>query len=192
MAINTLALFFLVAVVFVLFGLTIFVLMRLISTSRRLAAAEEGGANAFMAVAMQEAVSRMRAHERELAARVEASERLSDQIIDSLPSGLLVTDAAAVPRRLNPAGARMLGLSEPAVGPALWDRLGESGASMRALIAECLETGAGSSRRSIVLDPSRAIGRRHLGAGVSPLRDGTGALTGAICLFTDLTAIVDL
>lgn len=192
MAINTIALFFLVAVVFVLFGLTVFVLMRLISTSRRLAAAEEGGANAFMAVAMQEAVSRMRAHERELAARVEASERLSDQIIDSLPSGLLVTDAAAVPRRLNPAGARMLGLSEPEVGPALWDRLGESGASMRALIAECLETGAGSSRRSIVLEPSRATGRRHLGAGVSPLRDGTGALTGAICLFTDLTAIVDL
>jgi signal transduction histidine kinase len=57
---------------------------------------------------------------------------------------------------------------------------------MRALIDECLSTGAGSSRRTLV------IGRRHLGAGVSPLRDSHGALTGAICLFTDITSVVDL
>lgn len=192
MAINTIALFFLVAVVFVLAGLTLFVLVRLLTASRKLREAEENTANMFMTTALQEAVGRMRAHERELAARAEASERLSDQIIDSLPSGLLVTNERGEPRRLNPAGARMLGLPDTSAGPALWDTLGDSGAAMRSLIGECLATGEGSSRRSIVIQDGAGAGPRHLGAGVSPLRDGTGALTGAICLFTDLTSVVDL
>ena len=189
MAINTLALFFLIAVVFILFGLTIFVLMRLVSTSRRLAAAEEGGANTFMAVAMQEAVARMRTHERELAARAEASELLSDQIIDNLPSGLLVTDAAGAPQRINPAGARLLAL--PAATPAAVIAAGVPDA-MRSLVEECLTTRTGSSRRTITMEASPGVPRRHLGAGVSPLRNTSGEVTGAICLFTDLTSVVDL
>jgi signal transduction histidine kinase len=199
---NTLALFVLIAVVFFLFTLIVFIVLRLISSSRRLAAAEEGGGQtAFMASAMQEAVSRMRAHERELSARAEASERLSEQIIDSLPSGLLVTDASGEPRRINPAAARMLGLPESAAGPGgvtvpsasdFWQQLGEPGAALRALIDECLATGTGSSRRSLVVDPPGGEARRHLGAGVAPLRATGGDVTGAICLFTDLTSVVDL
>ncbi|HUF22972.1 MAG TPA: ATP-binding protein [Vicinamibacterales bacterium] len=202
MHINTLALFVLVAVIFFLFTLIVFIMLRLISSSRRLAAAEEGGGTtAFMASAMQDAVARMRAHERELAARAEASERLSDQIIDSLPSGLLVTGASAEPRRINPAGARMLGLPDATAGAAgaaempasgFWEQLGDSGAALRALIDECLATGAGSSRRTIVIDRPSAGGRRHLGVSVAPLRDGSGAVTGAICLFADLTSVVEL
>lgn len=182
---GALPLFFLVATVIVLLGLTVLVLVRLVAASRRMAAADEGGGTAYMAAAMQEAVARMRTHERQLAARAEASELMSDQVIDSLPSGLLVTDASAVPQRINPAGARMLGVESRALAD-LWTALGESGASMRLLINECLTTGAGSSRRTLVID------RRHLGAGVSPLRDSRGTITGAICLFTDLTSVVDL
>jgi signal transduction histidine kinase len=182
---GTLPLLFLIAIVIILFGLAILVLMRLVSVSRRMSAAEEGGGTAYMAAAMQEAVARMRTHERQLAARAEASELLSDQVIDSLPSGLLVTDASSTPKRINPAGARMLGLENRGLGD-LWNALGESGASMRSLIDECLATGSGSSRRTLV------IGSRHIGAGVSPLRDSQGNVTGAICLFTDLTSVVDL
>lgn len=185
MQVNTLALLFLVLIVIILFGLGVLILMRLLSTSRRMSAAEQGGGTAYMAAAMQDAVARMRDHERQLAARAEASELMSDQVIDSLPSGLLVTDAAGAPQRINPAGARMLGADSSGLS-GLWATLGDSGAAMRSLIGECLATGAGSSRHTLV------IGRRHLGAGVSPLRDSRGEVTGAICLFTDLTSVVDL
>lgn len=202
---------FLIATV-ILLAMTMFVLLlRVISTSRRLAKEDDGTATAFMAFAMQDAVARMRAQERALEERAEASERLSDQIIDGLPSGLLVTDAAGVPQRINPAGARLLGLW-PADAPppaldgdaapgqpsrvdlaTLWETLGESGAGMRALVDDCLTSGEAALRRSIVIEsPAGAPGRRHLGVGVSPLIGPRGDLTGAICLFTDLTAVADL
>ena len=42
-------------------------------------------------------------------ARAEASERLSDEIVASLTSGLLVVDFGGIVRTLNPAGRRLLG-----------------------------------------------------------------------------------
>jgi signal transduction histidine kinase len=192
---------FLVAVVVILALLTVFLLVRLVGASRRLSRSEQGGATAFMAVAMQDAVARMREQERALEARARASELLSDQIIDGLPSGLLVTDRTGVPQRINPAGARLLGLVEgdirtPGDLGALWSRLGESGAGVHALVDECLSTGAPALRRTIAIEDAHATAAerttRHLGAGVSPLHDAAGGLTGAICLFTDLTAVVDL
>ena len=188
MSLNTLTLF-LVLIVAGLVMLTMVILLRMMMMSRRLREREEDGPSAFMTSAMQEAVARMRDHERELAARAEASERLGDQIIDNLPSGLLVTDATGEPHRLNPAGARLLGLPEQG-NVATWAGLGESGAALRALIDDCIRTGAGASRRAIEIETGGA--RRHLGASVSAIRDATGAVTGAICLFTDLTSIVDL
>ena len=191
MDINSLTIF----LIFIVAGLILLIMimvLRMMVVSRRMREAEENAAGSFMASAMGEAVHRMRAHERELAARVLASEMLSDQIIDSLPSGLLVTNASGDPQRVNPSGARLLGLTAPVTDlTRLWTELGESGASIRALIDECLATGSGSARRSIVIDDQRS-GRRHLGAGVSPLRDADGNLTGAICLFTDITSVVEL
>ena len=191
MTINALTLF-LVFIVAGLMLLIIFMVFRMTVVSRRMKEAEENAAGSFMAAAMGEAVARMRDHEKALAARAEASELLSDQIIDSLPSGLLVTDANGAPQRLNPAGARLLGLQAGDATANLWDHLGAAGASIRALIDECLATGAGSSRRSIVIEASGTGSRRHLGAGVSPVRDASGGVTGAICLFTDITSVVDL
>src|SRR4029079_10759245 len=58
------------------------------------------------------------------------------------------------------------------------------------VVDECLNTGTAIVRREVtLLEDSRNV---HLGVGVSPLFDGDGALHGAICLFTDLTAIKDL
>lgn len=187
---------FLLVVVVFLCIILLTLLVRIVSTSRRLSKEDDGQATAFMTAAMQDAVTRMRAQERALEARAEASERLSDQIIDSLPSGLLVTDRTAVPTRINPAAARLLGLDGPDGLASLWQRLGTSGQGVRALVDECLSTGTPVLRRTIVIEDGRAPGgraqTRHLGAGVSPLRDSRGDVTGAICLFTDLTAIVDL
>src|SRR5687768_2565580 len=97
------AFFFLLAIVAMLVIVTIVLFMRIVAASRRLARDDSGGATSFMAAAMQDAVTRMREQERALEARAEASERLSDEIIDGLPSGLLVTDRAGVPQRINPA-----------------------------------------------------------------------------------------
>lgn len=186
---------FVVFIAILLFAMLVIAGMRMVSASRKLADAERNTDTAFMAAAMGDAVKKLREQERALAARAEASERLSDQIIDNLPSGLLVVDKTGVPKRINPAGARLLGLSATPDIRSTWSALGESSGPMRALIAECLSTGAAALRRTLVLEPPAGdptAARRHLGAGVSPLRDAKGDVTGAICLFTDLTSVVDL
>jgi signal transduction histidine kinase len=59
-----------------------------------------------------------------------------------------------------------------------------------AVVDECLKNGAAIVRRTVNLP---AVGRGvHLGVSVSPISDGQGRLHGAICLFTDLTAVKDL
>ena len=60
-------------------------------------------------------------------ARAEASERLSDEIVASLTSGLLVVDFGGIVRTLNPAGRKLLGLTE-----ADWTRRIRRGARRRA------------------------------------------------------------
>src|SRR5262245_46113629 len=60
--------------------------------------------NATLSAALQEAVARLKAQERATAARAEASERLSGEIIASLTAGLLVVDLERHIRILNPAG----------------------------------------------------------------------------------------
>ena len=61
---------------------------------------------------MQDALQRLRAQERAMKARAEASERLSGEIIASMTSGLLVVNQEGAVRTLNPAGQRLLGLPE--------------------------------------------------------------------------------
>ena len=54
-------------------------------------------------------MAKLKAQERATAARADASERLSDEIIASLTAGLLVVGLDGEIRILNPAGRRMLG-----------------------------------------------------------------------------------
>jgi PAS domain S-box-containing protein len=142
---------------------------------------ESGSDVAILSAALHDAVTKLKAQERATAARAEASERLSSEIVSSLTAGLLVVDLAGAVTILNPAGRRMLDLPDrdyvraPREQP-LWD-----------VIEECLRTGVAVVRRSIALD--QVGGGVHLGVTVSPIRDGAGELQGAICLFTDLTAI---
>lgn len=180
----------LLATVLALLALLVFLIVRLVSISRRMAAAERGSETALMTGALQEAVARMRMRERSQADRADESERLSDQIIDNLPSGLLVADAGGHPQRINPAGARLLGVEAGAVA-SLWRDLGSAGAPLRTLIDDCLANATPSPRRTLRIEAADGS-RRHLGAGVSLIRDKAGEVTGVICLFTDLTAVVDL
>ena len=148
-----------------------------------------GDETAFLAAALQDAVTKLKAQERATAARAEASERLSDEIISSLTTGLMVAGLQGDVRILNPAGRRMLGLAPDASPEVCRRSLTEL--SLSDVVDECLTTGIPVVRRSVTL-PTPRRGVSHLGIGVSPLYDDHGSLHGAICLFTDLTAVKQL
>jgi signal transduction histidine kinase len=156
---------------------------------------------AMLSAALQDAVAKLKAQERATAARADASERLSGEIISSLTAGLLVVGLEREIRILNPAGHRMLDLPESAPDHFISRRAQiEGGAGDRRptreqplfdVIDECLTRGSAVVRRAVEL-PDSGHGITHLGVTVSPLFDQDSRLHGAICLFTDLTAVKDL
>jgi signal transduction histidine kinase len=138
---------------------------------------------------LEQAVARLRVQERATAARAEASERLSSEIMSSLSAGLLVVGLKGDVRILNPAGRRLLKVPEDAPRDDYRRMIGEPALSQ--LIDECLTTRGTIVRRTIRLPESRE-GASHLGVTVSPLFGDASELHGAICLFTDLTAVHEL
>jgi signal transduction histidine kinase len=83
----------------------------------------------------------------------------------------------------------MLGLAESAPSEAVRRSLEEL--ALAELIDECLQARAPLIRQTVSL-PDAPHGVSHLGVTVSPLTGEAGQLHGAICLFTDLTAVRDL
>ena len=154
---------------------------------------KRGDDSALVTVALGEAVTKMREQERATHARATASERLSEQIIGSLSSGLLVVGVDGEVRILNPVGRGLLGLKSPADGLRLQDTLGPSVQPLTDVVAECLMERRPIVRRTLALELSTPSGHvTHLGVSVSPMSDERGELQGAICLFADLSAVVDL
>jgi signal transduction histidine kinase len=151
-----------------------------------------GGETALLSAALEEAVTKLKAQERLTAARADASERLSEEIIASLTAGLLVVGLDGEVRILNPAGHRLLHVPDAAPDRGLGHYrrlLGET--ALAAAIDDCLANRVAVLRRPVQL--SGADHRTtHFGVTVSPLFDDRGALNGAVCLFTDLTAIKEL
>ena len=144
---------------------------------------------AILSAALQEAVTQLRAQERAMAARAEASERLSIEIVTSLTSGLLVVGLDGTPADPQPVGRRLLGVSDPVPFTSYTDLLHEA-VPLADVVEECLETGQPIVRRAVQL---RSRGRAlHLGVTASPLLDEESKPAGAICLFTDLTAVAEL
>jgi len=179
------------AIVAAMAGTLTFTVLRAIAAARDMAGGKDkaGAETAFMAAAMEEAMARLRKREQALAARAEASERLSDQIIVSLTSGLLVVGSDRSVQSLNPAGRRLLGLPESAEPGDIGHVL--AGASpLASVIDECLSTGQPLRRRKVRVD--RPDGATYLGVSVSPIVDSPGAPHGAICLFSDLTDVEQL
>jgi two-component system sensor histidine kinase HydH len=182
------ALLGLTAIVAALVSVIAFAVLRFIAavgaTRQR---SREGGEMALLSLALQEAVAKLKAQERATAARADASERLSDEIITSLTAGLLVVGLNSEIRILNPAGRRMLGSAE---SPPLEDYHRVLAEPLSRMIDECLATRIAIQRRTVKLEDARTA--THLGVTVSPLFDDRAELHGAICLFSDLTAVMDL
>jgi signal transduction histidine kinase len=144
---------------------------------------------ALLSAALQEAVTKLKAQERATAARADASERMSGEIISSLTAGLLVVGLRGEVRILNPAGKRVLGRPE-SHDPDAFERSARE-QPLIDVIDQCLRHRSSIVRQEVVL-PDAGQGVTHLGVSVSPLFDPQGEPHGAICLFTDLTAVKDL
>jgi signal transduction histidine kinase len=190
---NAYALFGLTAIVGILVAALMFAVLRFAAAARDTRRHLRGGAEtALLSAALEEAVTKLKAQERQTAARAEASERLSDEIIASLTAGLLVVGLDGDVRILNPAGRRMLHVSDAVPDHLLHSyRLLLGDTALTATIEECLMGGIAVVRR-----PVQLAGADHqttyLGVTVSPLFDDRRELNGAVCLFTDLTAIKEL
>ncbi len=182
----------LTAIVAVLVGVLVFAVLRFASAARDskryLSENPNTTENAFVTAALHEALTKLKAQEREMSARAEASERLSSEIVESLSSGLLVVGSDGRLRILNPAGRRLLNLSEAAAALPYREVLP---VELAQVIEECLGTGTPIVRRQLFIGPA-GNAPAYLGVSVSPLSNGHGQPHGAICLFTDLTPVVEM
>lgn len=181
----------LTAVVAALAGVLGYALTKFIAAARAVGKERgEGTETAFMAAAMEQAVRKLRDEGQAMQLRAEASERLNEQIIASLASGLMVVGAAGEIRTLNPAARRLLHVPDERVLGDIRDMLAVV-PSLVAVIEECLASGKPILRRKVQVGlPDGSV--VHLGVTVSPIRQGPGPVEGAICLFTDLSAVVEL
>ncbi len=182
----------LTAVVAGLMGVLIFAALRFSAAARdsKRYLRENRSETAFVTAALQEAVAKLKAQEREMTARAEASERLSGEIVDSLASGLMVVSSDGRIRILNPAGRLLLGVSESAVSQQYRDVLRQC-APLARVVEECLTSGRPAVRRKLEME-SNERQAAYLGVTVSPLSNEQGQPSGVICLFTDLTPFIEM
>jgi signal transduction histidine kinase len=173
-------------------GALVFAILRIGATVRDTSQQlrRSSGEADLLSAALQEAIGKLKAQERAMTLRAEASERLSAEIIASLSAGLLVVSLDGKVQIVNPAGRRLLALGGEERGVDYRQLLSHA-TPIAALIEQCLGSGRAIVRRSIEMG-SGEPGGLHVGATVSPLFGETGDVRGAICLFTDLTAVVAL
>jgi len=186
---SVLALGFMAVIVAVVMML-IFAVLRLSSAAKgaRRRLRDTGSETALLSMALQDAVSKLKAQEHAMSIRAIASEQLNGQIVESLAAGLLVVDPAGRVEILNPAGHRLLAAPGDVCGRDYREFL-DGASELQALIARCLDTHAPVARRRIPVDRG---GVTHLSVTVSPLAAAANGSEGAICLFSDLTPVIEL
>jgi signal transduction histidine kinase len=190
MTLSGYALVGLSAIVAMLVAVMVFAVLRFVAAARDTRGHfREGGAEtALLSAALQDAVTRLKAQEQAMSARAVASEQLSAQIVESLSAGLLLVNGSGAVEILNPAGRRMLDIAGDVDGRDFHDLLAVAPPLIGA-IAECLSTAQPIVRRSLIMPAT--LRASHLGVTVSPVVRGASD-RGAICLFSDLTNIVEL
>ena len=183
--------------VIILFAVVAVRLIKFMSRRANAQRSEAHSESAMLSAALQEALTKLKQQERAMAARAEASERLSGLIVEGLTSGLVVVDRGGLVQAINPAARRILGIAAGGTGASYRQALA-SAPGLSDLIEEALGATSPIARRTITLSNLRsqtapADGRpQHLGVTVSPISASDGSLQAAVCLFTDLTAVVEL
>jgi signal transduction histidine kinase len=197
----------LTAIVAALAAVIVFALLRFAANARdaRRGLKDPGRETPLLAAALQEAVTKLRAQEKAMTARAAASEQLSGDIVESLTAGLLVVDRSGRVEIFNGAGRSMVGVKNDPVGSD-YHKVLAAVPPLVQLIEEGLLTARPIVRRSVQVEGEGPI---HLGVTVSPLgkplphldaiegadeaaAGGADTAPGVICLFSDLTAVVEL
>jgi two-component system, NtrC family, sensor histidine kinase AtoS len=188
---NAYTLLFLTGFVAALVATLVFAMMRFAAAARdaRRNVKDHDADRVFVAAALQDAMTKLKAQEQAMSARAHDSEHLSEQIVASLTAGLLVVAPDGGVRILNPAGRRLLGIAADAAAVGYRELLAQSAPMVRA-IEECLATGAAIVRRTLKIDRGDRV--MHFGVTVSPFGAQSGQPHGVICLFADLTTVVEL
>jgi two-component system sensor histidine kinase HydH len=151
---------------------------------------------AFVTASMQAVIQKLKEQEKELELlhkaereRAKQTERLSEAVTRNMPAGLLLVGASGVVTSANPAAELTLGVKALAYR-RFSEVLGED-SQLTQLIGGCLRNGTTYRREEIeYLTPAREL--RQLGVTISPILDGAGTVTGAICLLSDLTELAAL
>jgi PAS domain S-box-containing protein len=187
---NAYALLGLTAMVAALIGVLVFAVLKFAAAAKasRMHLRENKSESAFVTAALHEALTKVKAQEREMSARAEASERLSGEIVESLSSGLLVVGSDGRLRILNPAGRRLLNRDDAAIAKPFREMLPEP---LAEVVDECLVRREPIARRTVKINAAGAA-QTYMGISVSPLSNAQGEPHGAICLFTDLTPVVEM
>ncbi len=151
---------------------------------------------AFMAASMQAVIKKLKEQEKELELlhrvereRAQQSERMSEAVTRNMPAGLLLVNSSGLITSANPAAEAALGVKSLA-----YRRHSEvlgAGSRLTELVGACLEHGRTFRREEVeYLTPAHEL--RQLGVTISPIQDGAGEITGAICLLSDLTELAAL
>src|SRR5437899_3495319 len=164
---NAYALVGLTAIVAGLVGVLTFAVLRIGAAARstRSSLRGSGGDTVLLTAALQDAVAKLKAQERAMSARAEASERLSGEIIASLTAGLLVVGLRGEIRILNPAGRRTLDLPESLALEAYQRSPHQQ--PLLDVVNECLRLGPPTVRRAVGL-PDTGGCATHLGVPLPP------------------------
>jgi signal transduction histidine kinase len=199
----------LTAVVAALAAVLVFAVLRFGANARDARRSLKGsGDSPLLAAALQEAVAKLKAQEKAMTARAAASEQLSGDIVESLTAGLLVVDRSGRVEIFNGAGRAMVGVKTDPIGGDYHNVL-VAFPPLVQLIEECLMTAQPIVRRTVKVENAGPV---YLGVTVSPLgrplphldapdsgviplpvaTEHSEAAPGVICLFSDLTAVVDL
>jgi nitrogen fixation/metabolism regulation signal transduction histidine kinase len=177
----------LTAIVAALAAVLVFAMLRFAANARDARRSlKESGDTPLLAAALQEAVAKLKAQEQAMTARAAASEQLSGDIVESLTAGLLVVDGSSRVEIFNGAGRAMVGVKSDPIGSD-YQKVLAAFPPLVELIGECLSTARPIVRRTVQVE---GTGPMHLGVTVSPL--GKPLPHGVICLFSDLTSVVEL
>lgn len=198
----------------------VFVLVRwLLKPYRRMVEAARGSPvrpssakseSEFVVETFQALVERLQTKEKELENlhtlernRAERSERFSERLVATIPSGLVTVDSSGLVTSVNAHASRIVDgpqdggsgkrvdtgeLLAPSVGYREFFR---GSPRMSDMIAECLALGTPCRRGEVEIVVSGA-GPRKLGLSITPITDASQQVEGALCLMTDITEVVDL
>jgi two-component system, NtrC family, sensor histidine kinase HydH len=170
--------------------------------------------SALMTASMQGVIQKLRAQEKELARlhllaqeRAQESERLTEELTRSMPTGLLIVSATGTISSGNPAAAAALGAQ--LLRYRSYKEILGAESQLAWMVTACLRDGQ-TFQREEVEHTTRDGEARRLGVTISPIYQaarGTirqnaagsdqrpaadGRITGALCLMSDLTELAAL